>query len=86
MNGQEQELKAGDMFIADAQGVLSTIIYGPASRAQILPGTRRVLFTVYAVPGIGGEAVRQHLQTIQSYVRLIAPESVTELFEVVGSG
>jgi DNA/RNA-binding domain of Phe-tRNA-synthetase-like protein len=86
MNGQEQELKAGDMFIADAQGVLSTIIYGPASRAQILPGTRRVLFTVYAVPGIGEEAVSQHLQTIQSHVRLIAPEAVTEQFAVVGTG
>ena len=86
MNGQEQGLKAGDMFIADAQGVLSTIIYGPASRAQILPGTRRVLFTVYAVPGIGEEAVSQHLQTIQSHVRLIAPEAVTEQFAVVGTG
>ena len=58
----------------------------PTRKRSEPPGTRRVLFTVYAVPGIGGEAVRQHLQTIQSYVRLIAPESVTELFEVVGSG
>jgi len=86
MNGQEQELKAGDMFIADAKGVLSTVIYGPANRAQILPTTRRVLFTVYGVPGIGGEAVRQHLQTIQSHVRLIAPDAVTEQLEVVGTG
>lgn len=86
MNGQEQELKAGDMFIADARGTLSTIIYGPASRAQILPGTRRVLFTVYAVPGIAAGTVRQHLQTIESHVRLIAPEARTELLEVVGNG
>ncbi len=86
MNGQEQELKAGDMFIADAKGVLSTVIYGPASRAQIQPGTRRVLFTVYAVPGIGQVAVRQHLQTIQSHVRLIAPDAETDQLEVVGTG
>jgi DNA/RNA-binding domain of Phe-tRNA-synthetase-like protein len=86
MNGQEQQLKAGDMFIADAKGVLSTVIYGPASRAQILPETRRVLFTVYAVPGIEEEAVRQHLRNIQSHVRLIAAETETELFEVIGTG
>lgn len=86
MNGQEQELKAGDMFIADAKGILSTVIYGPASRAQIQSGTRRVLFTVYAVPGIAEQAVRQHLQTIQSHVLLIAPDAETEHLEVVGTG
>lgn len=85
MNGQEQQLKAGDMFIADTKGILSTIIYGPASRAQILPGTRRALFTAYAVPGIGEEAVRQHLRTIESHARLIAPEAETELLEVYGT-
>jgi DNA/RNA-binding domain of Phe-tRNA-synthetase-like protein len=86
MNGQEQELKACDMFIADAEGILSTIIYGPAHRAQILPDTYRVLFTVYAVPGIGGDAVVQHLQTIESHVRFIAPDAMTEQLEVYGSG
>ena len=29
LNGQEQELKPGDMFISDAQGIMSSIIYGP---------------------------------------------------------
>lgn len=82
LNGQEQELKAGDMFIADTQGVLSSVIYGPDSRTQIASQTQRVLFTAYAPPGIGEEAVRQHLQSIEGYVRLIAPQALTELREV----
>jgi DNA/RNA-binding domain of Phe-tRNA-synthetase-like protein len=86
LNGQEQQLKAGDMFIADAQGVLSSVIYGPDQRTQILPGTRRVLFTVYAPPGIGEGAVAQHLEDIQGYVQLIAREARTELLQVYGTG
>ena len=86
INGQEQELKAGDMFIADKQGVLSSIIYGPDRRTQILPGTRRVLFTVYAPPGIEAEAVRRHLQDMEAYVRLIAPQAETEQLQVYEAG
>jgi DNA/RNA-binding domain of Phe-tRNA-synthetase-like protein len=86
MNGQEQQLKAGDMFISDAQDVLSAVIYGPARHARLLPTTRRALFTVYAPPGIGEEAVDQHLRDIESYIRLISPEAETELLQVYGTG
>ena len=86
INGQEQELKAGDMFIADSQGILSSVTYGPDRRTRILPGTRRVLFTVYAPPGIAAEAVRQHLQDMEGHVRMIAPQAETELLQVSETG
>jgi DNA/RNA-binding domain of Phe-tRNA-synthetase-like protein len=86
INGQEQELKAGDMFIADARGILSSILYGPDQRTQITPATRRALFTVYAPPGIVESAVYRHLQDIEANVRLIAPEAATELLTVYGAG
>jgi DNA/RNA-binding domain of Phe-tRNA-synthetase-like protein len=86
INGQEQQLKAGDMFIADSQGVLSSVIYGPDRRTRILPETRTVLFTVYAPPGIAEEAVRQHLRDMEGYVRLIAPQAETELLQVSEAG
>jgi len=86
INGQEQVLKAGDMFISDAEGVLSSIIYGPASRACIAPATRSALFTVYAPPGIEEQAVMRHLRDIEAYARLIAPDADTELLTVTGSG
>jgi DNA/RNA-binding domain of Phe-tRNA-synthetase-like protein len=85
INGQEEQLKAGDMCLADAQGVIASVIYGPDARTQIVPGTRRVLFVVYAPPGIGQEAERQHLQDIEAYVRLITPNAVAERFQVVGT-
>ena len=85
INGQEQQLKAGDMCLRDAQGVIASVIYGPDERTQIVPGTQRVLFVVHTPPGIGQEAVRQHLQDIEAYVRLITPEAKTERFQVVGT-
>ena len=80
--GQENTLKPGDMAIADAQGVLSSIVYGSDRRTMIASTTREALFTTYAPAGIGAEAVRQHLQHILENVRLFAPEAETAFLEV----
>jgi DNA/RNA-binding domain of Phe-tRNA-synthetase-like protein len=85
LNGQEQELKQGDMMIADAQGVISCVLYGPDRRTRITPETRQVLFTVYAPPGIGEQAVYDHLQDIQANVLLVAPQADVELLGVYGT-
>ena len=74
LNGREQTLKAGDMYIADGQGILSSILYGPDQRTQIRPETSQVLFTTYAPPGIGDHAVRHHLETIRDNVHIATPE------------
>jgi len=85
INGQEQVLKPGDMMIADAQGVISSVIYGPDQRTRITSDTRQVLFTVYAPAGIGEQTVRQHLQDIQANVMLVAPEAEVVSLEVYGT-
>jgi DNA/RNA-binding domain of Phe-tRNA-synthetase-like protein len=85
LNGRAQLLKPGDMMIADGQGVISSVLYGPDQRTRIVPATRRVLFTVYAPAGIGEQAVRQHLEDIQANVWLVAPEAETEHLEVYGA-
>ena len=85
-NGQEQVLKPGDMFIADRQGVISSVIYGPDQRTRIGSETRRALFTVYAPPGIGEVAVWEHVRDIEANVRLVAPEATTEEMEVITAG
>jgi DNA/RNA-binding domain of Phe-tRNA-synthetase-like protein len=82
INGQEQNLKAGDMMIADAQGVMSSVLYGPDQRTRITSETRRAFFTVYAPPGIDEEAVREHLRDIRDNVTLFAPDAEVELLEV----
>jgi DNA/RNA-binding domain of Phe-tRNA-synthetase-like protein len=85
IRGNEIRLKANDMFIADAKGVISSVIYGPDKRTSINENTTAVLFTVYAPSGIEETAVRAHLDHIETYVRLISPEAVTELKEVYGT-
>jgi len=85
LNGQEQVLKSGDMMMADTQGVISSVLYGPDHRTRITTATRQVFFAVYAPPGIREQAVYQHLQDIQANVLLIAPEAKVELLRVYSS-
>lgn len=82
LRGEEQTLKAGDMFIRDQGGIVSSIIYGPDQRTQITADTRNVMFTVYAPPGIDEQTVMNHLQHIQENIMVFAPQAQVELLEV----
>jgi DNA/RNA-binding domain of Phe-tRNA-synthetase-like protein len=85
LRGQPQMLKAGDMFIADEAGILSSIIYGPDQRTAIGPDTRQVLFTVYAPPGVSASAVADHLEDLRQNVAVVAPGAQVELLRVFGA-
>ena len=82
LRGQAQQLKPGDMLMSDRDGIISNIIYGPDQRTQIQAGTQNVMFTVYAPSGIAAQTVTQHLQDIEQYVRLFAPEAQVEMLQV----
>ncbi len=86
LGGQETDLKAGDMAIADAQGVLSSIIYGPDARTPITPETRNVLFTVYGPPGVSAAAMQAHLEDIRDNVRVVAPEAEVAVLKCLTGG
>lgn len=75
LRGQDAALKPGDMYMADGDGIISSILSGPDRRTQITPETREALFAVYVPPGIGSEALEQHFQTIIDYARLISAAS-----------
>jgi len=81
MGGEETVLKPGDMMIADAKGIISSIICGPDNRTAMGPDTKDILFTVYAPAGIGVERVRSHLEDIQRFVQLVAPDAAMEELE-----
>ena len=85
LSGQSQGTKAGDMMICDAEGILSTIVYGPDKRTSITSGTTSVLYTVYAPAGIGQEAVHSHLADIKSYVSLVSPPAQVRQLQVYGA-
>jgi DNA/RNA-binding domain of Phe-tRNA-synthetase-like protein len=84
INGQTQTLKANDMYMHDAQGILSSVIYGPDQRTQITAQTRHVFFVTYAPKGIGDGALQKHLADIEEYVRLVSPEAEQVLCGVLG--
>jgi len=86
LNGKGETLKAGDIFMADAEGVTSSILYGPDQRTRITPTTRNALFTVYAPPGIDPAAMQAHLEDIQANVWVLAPGATTELLAVYTAG
>jgi DNA/RNA-binding domain of Phe-tRNA-synthetase-like protein len=84
LRGQEQILKPGDLFIADRTGIISSILYGPDQRTQITGSTRKVVFTVYAPPGIAPPTVQEHLQDIAANVLVVSPQARVELSQVFG--
>lgn len=80
--GEEATVKPGDMYMADAQGVISAIVTGPAARGRITAETTSVLFTAYGVPGVPANAIEGHLTEIERLVRLISPAAATTLRQV----
>lgn len=82
LRGSPQIPKVGDMIISDAEGIISSIVYGPDQRTQIRPETTRALFTVYAPEGIEPHAVEAHLNQILQLAQAIAPEASAELLHV----
>ncbi len=80
--GELRTVKDGDMMIADASGIISSIIGGPDQRTSISAETKDLLFTVYAPPGIGRDLVRTHLEDLQGLVNVVAPEAARELMEI----
>jgi DNA/RNA-binding domain of Phe-tRNA-synthetase-like protein len=81
LGGQLRDVKADDMCISDASGIISSVIGGPDQRTSISAGTKDLLFTVYAPPGIGETLVRSHLDDILRFVRTVAPEAAAEPVE-----
>lgn len=84
LNGAEQAVHAGDMVMTDAQGVISSVLYGPDQRTRIGPGTRHILYAVYAPPGIGPSAVARHLEDLRVAVLLFSPDAEVERLDVHG--
>ncbi len=83
LRGQLQHTRPGDMMISDAEGTISTVLYGPDQRTQITPTTEDALFITYSPAGIQPMEVRGHLDTILAYVRLFAPDCEADAPQVI---
>jgi DNA/RNA-binding domain of Phe-tRNA-synthetase-like protein len=83
LDGTQQVLKEGDLYIRDKQGVISSVIYGPDQRTQIQSTTNQVVYTTYAPSGISREQVMEELEILEGYLRLIAPQLIREELAVI---
>jgi DNA/RNA-binding domain of Phe-tRNA-synthetase-like protein len=86
IGGRPQALQAGDMYIHDETGIISSVLYGPDDRTQITPNTRQVVFCVYTPVGIGADALEQHLMEIAGHVRLISPDATIAAQQIQTAG
>ena len=82
LDGSEQILKEGDMYIRDQEGILSSVIYGPDQRTQILPDTIQAVFTTYGPPGISNIQVQEQLEILESFIKIFSPDSERSLLVV----
>ncbi len=83
LDGSNQELKAGDLFISDQTGVISSVIYGPDQRTRILAATNQAVYTTYGPPGISRKQVVEELEILEGYLRLFAPQLERQFLEVL---
>jgi DNA/RNA-binding domain of Phe-tRNA-synthetase-like protein len=73
MSGRAQILTAGDMYVRDGDGILSAVLHGPDARTKIGLQTTKVLYVVYAPPGVDRTAVAAHLDDIRENVGIFSP-------------
>lgn len=82
ISGQNKDLKKGDLYLADQDGIISSVIYGPDIRTRIRPETTRAIFTTYGMPGISRERIEAQLFRIEDLVRLFSPDLVRAALQI----
>jgi len=76
LNGKEQELKKNDVILRDEDGILASVLYGPARRTAITPETENALYFAWCPYGMGEGSITSHLNDIHSNLGVVF-ESVT---------
>jgi DNA/RNA-binding domain of Phe-tRNA-synthetase-like protein len=82
IHGSVRSLKPHDMMMADAKGVICTIIYGQDARTPISPTSRRALYVAYAPAGVPKAMIQRQLDSIHQNILLAAPEAELEMIEI----
>lgn len=78
ISGKEQALRAGDMVVRDADGVIACVVYGPDSRTRLREDSAAALFGAWCPTGIPAEVVEAHLATLAGLVRREWPGATVE--------
>ena len=80
INGKEQDLKKGDIFLKDEEGILACILFGPARRTSISPKTKNTLYFAWCPQTINEAQVKSHLTEILMNVEKVYPTVTSEVY------
>lgn len=78
MHGREQHTYPGDVVGRDGSGIIFSEIAGADDRTCAKPESRHVFYPVFGTPDMSEDFVRSALDTLERYVRLLAPGAETE--------
>jgi DNA/RNA-binding domain of Phe-tRNA-synthetase-like protein len=81
LSGKEVTLMKGDVTLKDPDGILASVLFGPARRTSINLGTRNVLYLTWYPFGMREDHVTSHLNDILSNLNL-ALGSITHKISV----
>ena len=76
LNGERQVLVKNDVVLRDDEGVLASVLFGPAARTSISMETVNPLYFAWCPVGISREAVDEHLSNVLGYLRTVHGEGI----------
>ena len=74
ISGQTQILAENDLYVADQDGIMSSILNGPDHRTRISSSTKGVMCFAYGVQNITEQQIQRHLNQIKDYLLIYAPD------------
>ncbi|MFX1517159.1 MAG: phenylalanine--tRNA ligase beta subunit-related protein [Promethearchaeota archaeon] len=80
INGKEQDLKKGDIFLKDEESILACILFGPARRTSISQKTKNALYFAWCPQRINEAQVKTHLNEILINVKKLYPNVTSEVY------
>ncbi len=76
LNGKKQVLLKNDVVLRDDDGVLASVLFGPAARTSIKRETVSPLYFAWCPAGIDYETVDEHLSTIAKFLKIVYSEKL----------
>ena len=71
LNDKEQELPQSDIVLRDSEGILASVLHGPARRTSIGNDTVNVLYLAWCPYSPGEDVIEEHLRDIASNIETV---------------
>ena len=83
LNGKKQVLLKSDVILKDDEGVLASVLFGPAARTSINGETVNPLYFAWCPVGIDRETVDEHLSTITKFSKIVYGEKIESARQIL---